>query len=160
MLKETAFPTHHPVFGLSVMTTFANAVLFCHNSVLAMDHSYYGLLLLWTKSCAHSNTALPGKWSLDAPRGCRHRNFPVSVSHLSFLRASFSLSNLSLWVLPPDISRQRSRVNKNTLLWFLAHFHHDWPDLKRGDGGYSPVCLYRFPYLGQAIYADVSLGAS
>lgn len=109
-------------------------VQFCHSSVQDKDHRDFWFwvsasLMSW--SCAHTYSSA-WETKCDAPWGCGNRNFPVSVSHPSFLRASFSLS--SLWVLPPDISRQRFRVNKNTLLWFLTHFHHSRPFTEeRGD---------------------------
>ncbi len=70
----------------------------------------------------------------------------VSVSHLSFLRASFSLSNLSLWV----ISWQRSRVNKNTPLWFLTHL--GLPE-RRGDDTVQCADI-TFHTGGRVIHAD------
>lgn len=85
----------------------------------------------WT--CANTNTALPGKRSLDAPRGCGHRNYPVSVSHPSFLRSSFflSLTSASGCFLLTCHGRGPESI-KNTLLWFLTHFHHDGLDWKEG----------------------------
>lgn len=56
----------------------------------------------------------------------------TSLYQCPILRSSFSHSNLSLRVLPRDMSRQTSRVNINTLLWLLTSHTDSMIERRRG----------------------------
>lgn len=99
------------------------------SSVSAIFCSVESCEFSFGSSSARLTQAQPslGKRSLVAPRGCGHRNFPVSVSYSSFLRAPFSLSltSASGCFLTQVTAEVQSQYKYSSLVTHFCHWHSE-----------------------------------
>ena len=138
--------------------------MFNHRSIqptifLFLVNSDFQYLLLLCTDPVHTQTQpCLGNAARMPLEGCGHRNFPVSVSHPSFLKASFffllSLTSASGCFLLTFHGGGPESIRIH-FSGFLARCHRDGPTEKSGDDGYTPACWYRFLYRSGKSYIQM-----